>query len=168
MSWLPTSKRQKEIEVEVDRMLQRIGLNYPIHNLLDIAQAQGLDIYLSDFHEFDGDVSGVIKYPDGAKPSIYLNRNYSKVRQTFTLAHELGHYLLHKGKTKYRVDRYNSINPKEVGEETEAHFFAATLLVPLNKFQKLLNQTDDLGAIALFFGVSEATIRNRQRWLETL
>ncbi|USK87293.1 ImmA/IrrE family metallo-endopeptidase [Peribacillus asahii] len=40
---------------------------------------------------------------------ISVNKNHSRQRQRFTIAHELGHFLLHKG-TAIHVDRNFRVN----------------------------------------------------------
>jgi len=68
--------------------------------------------------------------------TIGANINHPPVRQRFTIAHELGHYLLHLGLSShfdrdYRVN-YRSAESSEATnvEEIEANFFAASLLMP--------------------------------------
>jgi len=58
------------------------------------------------------------------------------VRQRFTIAHELGHLLLHDG-VPIRIDRNFRVNWRKGSgvnasnvEEIEANFFAASLLMP--------------------------------------
>ncbi len=45
----------------------------------------------------DSNISGLI-YKEDNKYFILVNDNYSLTRQYFTIAHELGHYFLHKNK----------------------------------------------------------------------
>ncbi|MBR1479487.1 MAG: ImmA/IrrE family metallo-endopeptidase [Alphaproteobacteria bacterium] len=49
----------------------------------------------------------------------------------FTVAHELGHYILQPlaEKEEYRLDEYR-YDDKNAGKETEANYFAASLLIP--------------------------------------
>lgn len=78
------------------------------------------------------DVSGML-YRTGSETIVGINASHSVTRQRFTLAHELGHFLLHKGdlfvdaKVNFRNKR------SELGihiEEVEANAFAAALLMP--------------------------------------
>jgi len=167
MSWLPTKDRQEEIDHAIDQLLQETGLQYPEDTLLDIVKKKGIQVYITDFEDQANEVSGIIKYPNGDEPAIYLNKDNAKTRLTFTLAHELGHFLLHPhNEEKYRVDKYEYPQGSiEASEETEANYFAASLLVPVGRLIQILKETDDVTAIARYFGVSEATIRNRIRWL---
>lgn len=78
-------------------------------------------------------------------------------RDRFTLAHELGHYLLHTDSnvSLARIEKGKKIEPYK-DPEWQANTFAAELLVPLN-----LITTDNIDEIASTFGVSHqvASIR---------
>lgn len=104
---------------------------------------------------------------------IYNNSVGSQGRINFTLAHEFGHYLLHRRdfpdgikcspQDMVRWDgAYNQI-------ERQANIFAATLLMPLDDFRRQIEPRvkptmDDLSRCADRYGVSltAATLR----WLE--
>jgi Zn-dependent peptidase ImmA (M78 family) len=65
-----------------------------------------------------------------------VNSSQHENRQRFTIAHELGHYLLHKG-TKLHFDEDFRIDYRDATssdatkrEEVEANGFAAALLMP--------------------------------------
>lgn len=97
-------------------------------------------IKLEEIH-LGSDVSGVL-HSEESRVRIGYSALESKVRQRFTIAHELGHFFLHlKGSdkglfidNKKRMYRSSSFSPKEQKRETEANNFAAALLMP----QKLL------------------------------
>jgi Zn-dependent peptidase ImmA (M78 family) len=174
MAWLK-KRRQEEIETKVDEILAKTGLSVPEENVFEIAKAMGVKVHLVDFEElFEGanDVQGVIQYPDNdggeqVTASIYLNKNTNAKKQIFTLAHELGHFVLHNGYAKLRVDKFNyRENTQEALEETEANFFAATLLIPKSKLKEARHVTTKVSVLAGYFGVSDAVVRNRLRWLE--
>lgn len=69
---------------------------------------------------------------------IGVNAGHSPTRQRFTIAHELGHYLLHHGNpvhvdgvASYRIDRRNPSSSRgDEPHEIEANMFAAELLMP--------------------------------------
>jgi Zn-dependent peptidase ImmA (M78 family) len=158
-------EQQRNIEMAVNEMLARIGMEYPKNSLLEIIKELNIIAYLVDFKEHADKVSGIIdKRTIPAK--IYLNKRHPKTRQTFTLAHEIGHFILHDNSINYRVDTYLYTDEK-AKEENEANYFAACLLVPKYKLLELLEKTSDLSTIADYFGVSPAVIAIRQNWIET-
>lgn len=82
------------------------------------------------------DVSGLLLREPGEAPIIGVNASNASVRQRFTVAHELGHLVLHKGK-RLVVDRAVRVNFRDSvsslatdREEMEANAFAAGLLMP--------------------------------------
>jgi hypothetical protein len=97
-------------------------------------------------------------------------------RRNFTVAHELGHYLLHRGMIEETMPGglYCSEADIEQGRgstaiEKEADLFAATLLMPFHDFRKQMSprQRADfgiLGRLADRYGVSLTAVI--LRWLE--
>jgi Zn-dependent peptidase ImmA (M78 family) len=87
------------------------------------------------YSPFDGDISGMV-YRDEDRVIIGVNSLHHTNRQRFTIAHEIGHMLLHKGievhvDRAYRVNLRNDISSSAVDrEEIEANRFAAKLLMP--------------------------------------
>ena len=78
-------------------------------------------------------------------PKIYLNKDRPNSRKKFTLAHEIGHYVLHKDdKVRYRIDELDYSNDTEtIKLESEANYFAASLLVPADKLNKILSLSNN-------------------------
>ena len=70
------------------------------------------------------------------KAVIGINQDHTANRQRFTIAHELGHYLLHNSETlhvdrKLQVKRRDGTSSKGMDvEEIESNLFAAELLMP--------------------------------------
>lgn len=93
--------------------------------------ANKLGIKVMDCNFEDDSISGYYDFED---ETIYVNINEFDRRQQFTIAHELGHAVLHKewaASKDYSVlyrDQQDSSNPKEI----EANEFAGNLLVPDN------------------------------------
>ena len=163
-------ERQQTIDDVVENVRLFTGLTYPENTLEAIAEALGVKIFISDFEE--PNINGVIKYKNDEgkeEPIIFINKKYSPEKRTFTLAHELGHFMLHKGDEKYRRDRFDYTDDSEASlQETEANYFAATLLVPKNKLQDVLKLTGggNLDSVAEYFGVSVPVIENRIAWIK--
>jgi len=161
-----TLERQRTIENIVEGILSQHELSYPKNSLLEIAKALGAEVYFGDLPESETEgVSGVIEWSN-EKANIIINDSFSPKRSTFTLAHELGHLILHPNEKKNRIDTFNYTTGPESLDETEANFFAATLLMPRSKFTQLWSLTGDISAIADYFGVSVEAAENRLLWLQ--
>lgn len=93
------------------------------------------------------DVSGMLVplavRGDKPKWAIVVNAHDAPVRQRFTIAHELGHLLIHRYSTAHADGRYQVRFRNEksasgsVREEIEANQFAAELLMPERDVRRL-------------------------------
>jgi Zn-dependent peptidase ImmA (M78 family) len=97
-------------------------------------------------HAFEDDTSGML-IRDAGRVIIAVNSTHSESRQRFTIAHEIGHWILHRGRSLV-VDATVKVNlrAKNSGfasqrEETEANQFAAALLMPTVSVQSLYEKT---------------------------
>lgn len=127
----------KSIENQAQQLLQEMNIKRPAVNVEKIAKARGLKVIPYEL----GDVSGVL-YVDKGKGTIGYNPNESEVRRRFTIAHELGHYELHRLNKEIFVDngkkQFKALfrdHRSSTGEdllEQEANAFAAALLMPRN------------------------------------
>ena len=88
--------------------------NGPIRNLTSYVEKAGVIVGLSSFN--GASVSGVSFRVAGRPPIILLNKNHPADRMRFTLAHELGHLVMHRFPTDNMED--------------EANKFASALLMP--------------------------------------
>lgn len=118
------------IRNRVDRLL--VGLDAPPVDVEALAESIGAEVRR---FKLDPDVSGVL-YREDDRKVIVVNTAHSQARRRFTIAHELGHLLLHAGEPVH-VDQGLRINLRddrsataEDLEEMEANAFAANLLMP--------------------------------------
>ena len=65
------------------------------------------------------------------RKKIRVNKSDHSFRRRFTIAHELGHFLMHKDLRKEFIERRSPIAKEKPWYEQEADAFAAHLLVPL-------------------------------------
>lgn len=99
---------------------------------------------------------------------IFIPNHTTHERDRFTIAHELGHYILHylsnvgpQANSKFRIDRYGNS-----AIEREANLFASSFLMPEGQFRDVFAQfSGDLSAVAMRFGVSEVTAQVRAKML---
>jgi len=163
------SVRQQQIDATINALKSRTGLSYPKNNLLEIANEIGVSVSFVELPMIQDniEIDGIIKWDHG-NAKILINDSYNPTRKTFTLAHELGHFLLHPEVDKLRIDKFNyRDDTQESRQETEANYFAASLLMPKDEFVKVVSVVEDISAVAKYFGVSEIAVKNRLRWIVT-
>lgn len=133
----------------------------PIGDIVGLMENAGIKIKLTrlDIKNFFGFSASE---SDGG-PAIIVNTDdgISIERQIFTIAHELGHLILHP-------DAYDPTKTQESKrEESEANAFAGYFLMPQNAFEKKLKESYGLGFvervlhIKRFFRVSYLTVLRR-------
>lgn len=83
------------------------------------------------------DVSGKLEFKDGFW-IMSVNIQHPEVRQRYTLGHELGHYLNHRGSVKSFEDTVFFRNKQKSSMEYMADQFAARLLMPENDVNELV------------------------------
>jgi Zn-dependent peptidase ImmA (M78 family) len=105
----------------------------PIQNLTKALEAAGVVVV----HSFLGGsaVDGVTFSAPGLPPLIVLNQEQPADRMRFTLAHELGHLVMHRGQPT-----------KEM--EDEANLFASAFLMPARDIRGALNRRIDVRLFA--------------------
>jgi Zn-dependent peptidase ImmA (M78 family) len=115
--------------------------------------------------KFDKLEKGKSGYFDSNKKTIFVNDDYPATRNLFTIAHEIGHYVLHEG-SQNRFDEYHKYTKVEKEREKEANDFAAELLMPQYKFEEVFDEfKGDIKKIADKFGVSIKATEVRAFWL---
>lgn len=137
-----------------------------------ILRQQGIRLVLKDL---DGDISGFLHRGDGEAPIIGINSHHSPARQRFTMAHELGHYLLGEGDSLHVDRRFelrlrSSLSSQGVDpDEIEANLFAAELLMPDHLLKRDLESCEpfdisdesDVRKLAKKYGVSPQSMMIR-------
>lgn len=146
----------------------------------EIIEKEGLKIVEYNLGE---DISGVLIINDSLG-TIGINPKDNYFRQRFSMAHELGHYLLHKQSNELFVDKdfivkYRHTNRNysvsEKRQEQEANAFAAALLMPADYIEAEMenDELSELAEIELIsqlankFKVSEAAMSYRFANLNT-
>ena len=115
-------------------------------------------------------ISGLIQ-PSGEAPSgfqIKVNKYEVPERQRFTVAHEIAHYLLHRGDIGAGVvDSIMYRSSLTSRKETEANRLAADIIMPANEVAKELKRlggvrsSDVVEELAAIFRVSEPAMKVR-------
>lgn len=142
-------------------------------DVIRLANDLGVKIFAEDLWPYE---SGYLEYaPTSGSPSNYrvvVNSRHPPERQRFTVAHELAHFLLHRGdggfevrsETKHRSDDYFEymLEPGSARQEREANALAAALLMPPNLFVPAFARLQgDVRRLARLFFVSEEAVTRR-------
>jgi Zn-dependent peptidase ImmA (M78 family) len=102
--------------------------------ILSVIRDQNIELREADLK----DISGMLVKENNHTWTIIVNKEDSKTRKLFTIAHELGHYQLHRQTSDRFVDGHlvaqNGWNRDELSkyseQELEANEFAANLIMP--------------------------------------
>ncbi|TGK87957.1 ImmA/IrrE family metallo-endopeptidase [Leptospira bourretii] len=91
---------------------------------------KGIDLHVT---ELPSDISGILNV-ENKEYSIFVQESHHEHRQRFTMAHELGHFLIHHPETTH-IDRKSYFRSPLSStaldrEEIEANRFAAAILMP--------------------------------------
>ncbi len=129
--------------------------------------------------ESDEDRLGSIVISAEDEFTIFVPDDESETRKRFTIAHELGHYFLHyiakediNPDLTYQADRYVDSQEMSGRVEWEANWFAAALLMPIERFRTFANDLADLTeerkirALAKEFHVSYTAAKLHANYLE--
>ena len=106
-----------------------------------LAKLEGVEVDQADFGD---EISGVLM-KDGDRAIIGVNARHAPTRQRFTIAHELGHFLLHTSRDLF-VDKDYIVHFRDETSSTgvdpievEANQFAAEVIMPADKVRELFN-----------------------------
>ncbi len=135
----------KLITSRVSSILKKLPeITIPI-KIEEIVRMRGIKIMP---YPLGDDVSGLLAIQDG-QATIGYNKNEPMVRRRFTIAHELGHFELHRDQSNLFVDKefiYRSENsgntPANQIMEKEANAFASAILMPSDQLRKTIQRME--------------------------
>lgn len=168
-----------EIEKVANKTLIKAGITEPKIGADNIAEfTYGLEIECRNLNQCsEGKVLAAISF---ANKVIYLNECFATEltkypgRKNFTIAHELGHWLLHQNSDQVRLPMFEEevlicrgLDNKTDDRERQANLFATYLLMPekfvvecLKDFSSPLSEYD-IKKLANIFGVSKQAMKIR-------
>lgn len=170
--------RRKHIRLLVDDLLQKCRVQFPPVPVESIARSLGAEVR---YQPGDDDLSGFLLRDHKQQEAVIgVNSSHHLNRQRFTIAHEIGHFLLHEWEGVHvdANDRGFQIKRRDEKsstgtdiDEQEANLFAAELLMPAKfleddmvKVKKIDLLSDDLGSFAELaekYGVSTQALTFR-------
>lgn len=147
----------------------------PVGNLIGLLEKQGVIIHFYDFDfisEQNKTLDGVSFFMNGV-PVILVNSKIQNARKYFTIAHELGHIIMHLPE-KFIIAKQRDI-------EKEANEFASEFLLPTEAIREdLYNINEDrllmlkhkwsVSAAAILYKAKDLTLTYHQyrRWVQKL
>jgi Zn-dependent peptidase ImmA (M78 family) len=121
-------------------LLRRYGDDIPV-DVVALAGACGVTVRVEVLEHF---VSGLLLVR-GNDAVIGVNADHHSNRRRFTVAHELGHFLLHLDRSAFFLDaspvffRQETNMPTDHSQEREASAFAAELMMPESVLHSLMS-----------------------------
>ncbi len=154
----------EKIEAAAEALLADANVRAIPVPIEDVARHLRISISRAPSSDFSG-----LLIRKNSRALIGVNSSEAPVRQRFTIAHEIAHFVLHPRKdafVDYRRDR--AANESRSPREREADMFAAALLMPRTTLLKDVKKLSKEGAtetiadtLAARYGVSEEAMRIR-------
>ncbi|MCX6795790.1 MAG: ImmA/IrrE family metallo-endopeptidase [Candidatus Falkowbacteria bacterium] len=154
----------QKIKLAIDgaeKLLNKYEISIAPVDVEKIAGDMGIEVSRMKFSK--DEISGAIKIKGkSGNPAIAVNEDHCKERQRFTIAHEIGHFILHSI-DNFHIDSTEAVYFRDANatssttniKEVQANQFAAELLMPksmivsdLQGGYKLNNSDDDVQIIA--------------------
>jgi Zn-dependent peptidase ImmA (M78 family) len=170
--------RRKDFNISGDQATQDVDLIDTPDKLLKFAEfnriptlplgvaevAKKIGIHI-EVLPLKNDLSGILyKDEKNNKWVIQVNSNHHPNRQRYTIAHELGHFCLHKHLEHIFEDHIFFRGGESSPVEWQANDFASTILIPENKFRELVRSGNrEIEELAEIFQVSTLALRIRAK-----
>lgn len=141
----------------------------PGTDLLPIVKQLGGKLVVNNVWDVSDATSGSITIEEDGSFVIAVASHTGMERDRFTIAHELGHYVLHFLWPKHNGKVVGAVEARRYGSgrvEWEANWFAAGFLMPADQFRTAwVDLNGVLGELADRFGVSTEAARIRAETL---
>lgn len=156
-----------EYKIDFEYIATEVRLKFgigrgPIGNIIKLLEEKGIIIHFFDYDFISSDnnkFDGVSFYVKGV-PVIFVNKKIPNSRKVFTIAHELGHLLLH----------FDDMIATDRDIETEANSFASAFLAPAKDIKSSLRQLniEKLKSLKIEWNMSISSLVYRAYTLGTI
>lgn len=152
-----------KIKENLEDLTSRILVNNDMYNIpvdpIKIAKTYDIEVYQG---ELDNKIAGAIRYyKEKDKFEILVNKKDPMVKKRFTIAEELGYYILYEEKLKKEEVHVNLIDKTVNEEEKEVEYFAGALLVNKTLLENVYNSNSTILELAQLFKVSISSMTLR-------
>ena len=152
-----------KIKENLEELTSRILVNNDMYNIpvdpVKIAKTYDIEVYQG---ELDNKIAGAIRhYKEKDKFEILVNKKDPMVKKRFTIAEELGYYILYEEKLKREEIHVNLIDKTINEEEKEVEYFAGALLVNKTLLENVYNSNSKILELAQLFKVSISSMTLR-------
>jgi len=134
-------------------------------DVVKIAKLNSIKVYEGNL---DKNVSGAIRYnKEKDYFEILVNKNDTRQRKRFTIAHEIGHFFLHKEilmSDEIHIDimyRMPNEDEEQKRREKDVDYFAGALLMNKTLLTKMYNENNTITELAEIFDVSVSAMTVR-------
>lgn len=142
--------------IDARKIAQQTLLRMMPLDVFGLAAALGLQVISRPLEQ---NTSGYLKREGGAW-LLGVNSLHHPNRQRFTIAHEIGHYMLHRDHGSFEDGLLFRQQSQYNQQEREANLFASLLLMPEAEIRQAL-KFHDVPTIANMFGVSQQATQYR-------
>jgi Zn-dependent peptidase ImmA (M78 family) len=161
----PSNLTKQQVSAIAEAFAQDVGYE-PGDDIHALIGELGGKIIVEDTLLTDPERSGSLFVESEGDFRIILPAHTGSSRDRFTLAHELGHYVLHYLCDDTQTGRMMALRRGSDRLEWEANWFAAAFLMPSQQFRDRFNTLGgNLGMLATEFDVSLAAAEVRARGL---
>ncbi len=164
--------RREEIEEAARKVLRDHGLMNVVVDPVKLAHALGARVFNAKFGE--GHVQGLVARRQGTT-QVYVETDDPPYRKRFTIAHEIGHLVLHLGPGDGEIvdtaDAFRTETDPDAAwtaerrREWEANVFAAALLMEADLVRTKWMEIQSLEGMAEWFQVSRQAMALRLGFL---
>lgn len=163
----PSYLSKPQVQKLAESIAAQLGYE-PGSDVTELVERLGGSVQVEDTLLQDPERAGSLFVDSADSFRIIIPCHTSPERDKFTIAHELGHYVLHylwkKKKDENFPDRVFALRKGSDRIEWEANWFAAALLMPRDKFVALFEENGhDIWSTAERFGLSTKAVEIRAK-----